>query len=500
MRQDIQLQPRTTGELTRNILCWTLCALLVAFTGFLLFVNLGVRGVLDYDEARHGVNAYEMVKSGNYIVSTFDGEPDYWNLKPPLSYWAIALGYKLFGYNALGLRFYSALSMLACVAALCVWMKRRVGTVAAVVSVLLILCDITVFGDHFARFGDADAQYQLLFTLAMLCMLQSKRKFGWLYGSALCFALAFLSKSYHAVLIPLICLMDFAWERRWKELSLRRVLTLAACALVPIALWAAARYSQDGLAFFKAMFSTDVVARVETADLRSDEPQGFAMYFGKYLTMPMLALGAAISLFGLVYCRANRAKADGDGSSIIKGCFLWAVVPSLVYSLLDLDYLWYAFSALVAVPALTGVMAQRVANCGRQRPLLIGCSVAALALCVTCVIPIVADVTDEELDRPYQAALLETLDREDFPGEHLYIQYNEEIKGEKITDWMPADRLAALWYGDAVCLPGGVDAFLADEGSATIIIGRSQNIAAVDALWESCVGMYDDGSIFIFGN
>ena len=45
------------------------------------------------------------------VVSTWQYEPDYWNLKPPLSEWFIMLGCRIFGFNAWGLRFYSALSI-----------------------------------------------------------------------------------------------------------------------------------------------------------------------------------------------------------------------------------------------------------------------------------------------------------------------------------------------------------------------------------------------------
>ena len=74
--------------------------------------------ILDYDESRHGINAYEMIRNQDYVVSTYQGEPDYWNLKPPLSFWLIAVGYRMFGYNALGLRFFSALASLLVSAAL----------------------------------------------------------------------------------------------------------------------------------------------------------------------------------------------------------------------------------------------------------------------------------------------------------------------------------------------------------------------------------------------
>lgn len=41
-----------------------------------------------------------MLQNRDYIKSTYMGETEYWNLKPPLGIWLIGLAYKIFGYNA----------------------------------------------------------------------------------------------------------------------------------------------------------------------------------------------------------------------------------------------------------------------------------------------------------------------------------------------------------------------------------------------------------------
>lgn len=75
-------------NLWQEALYWVLLLALLTAGGFLLFTNLGETGISDCDEARHGINAYEMMQSGDYVVTTYRGEPDYWNLKPPLTdYW-----------------------------------------------------------------------------------------------------------------------------------------------------------------------------------------------------------------------------------------------------------------------------------------------------------------------------------------------------------------------------------------------------------------------------
>ncbi|MBK1813932.1 hypothetical protein JHL18_25320 [Clostridium sp. YIM B02505] len=89
---------------------YVLIIVILAITVFNLTYKLGTEPIKDWDEARHGANAYEMIKNSNYILNTFNYENDYYNLKPPLSYWGIILGFKIFGYNLIGFRAMSVLS------------------------------------------------------------------------------------------------------------------------------------------------------------------------------------------------------------------------------------------------------------------------------------------------------------------------------------------------------------------------------------------------------
>ena len=63
-------------NLWQDALYWVLLLALLTAGGFLLFTNLGETGISDCDEARHGINAYEMMQSGDYVVTTYRGEPD----------------------------------------------------------------------------------------------------------------------------------------------------------------------------------------------------------------------------------------------------------------------------------------------------------------------------------------------------------------------------------------------------------------------------------------
>ena len=165
--------------------------LLIGLICFLSFYKLDLKYVDPWDEARHGVNAYEMMQNGNYIVNTFGYEPDYWNLKPPLSFYGIILGFKLFGYSVMGLRFYSACAYLITCIAVGLYLKKY-HKLTSLIGMCFLCCNYHVLGFHCARSGDADALFLMFFVIAMLAMLKIQRQHKMLYVCGFCFACAFL--------------------------------------------------------------------------------------------------------------------------------------------------------------------------------------------------------------------------------------------------------------------------------------------------------------------
>ena len=90
-------------------------ALLVLALGF-----LGTRGLWEPDEGRYVEVAREMVLSGNYLVPTLNQVPHF--TKPPLTYWTIAAGLYLAGWNEWGARLYLAIAFLGTA-----WVTARLG-------------------------------------------------------------------------------------------------------------------------------------------------------------------------------------------------------------------------------------------------------------------------------------------------------------------------------------------------------------------------------------
>ena len=76
-------------------------AILATIAGalLLLFVRLGAYPLLDPDEARFARTSVEMMRSGDYVVPTFEGEPRL--VKPPLLHWVQGALFQFGGPNEL---------------------------------------------------------------------------------------------------------------------------------------------------------------------------------------------------------------------------------------------------------------------------------------------------------------------------------------------------------------------------------------------------------------
>ena len=66
-----KIQTKKSFFKIQKILFFSFIALSTVALLFTLFHNLGNNAIADWDEARHGINAYEMVRSNNWIINTY---------------------------------------------------------------------------------------------------------------------------------------------------------------------------------------------------------------------------------------------------------------------------------------------------------------------------------------------------------------------------------------------------------------------------------------------
>ncbi len=118
--------------------------ILAVISFILLTLPNGFYTAFDKDEPKYLEAAREMVNSGDYITPYYNYE--YRFDKPILIYWIIAVGYKLFGVNELGGRFFVSIFGVLTVLLLYLWLIRRKDEDFAFWSsmVLLSLLDFMV--------------------------------------------------------------------------------------------------------------------------------------------------------------------------------------------------------------------------------------------------------------------------------------------------------------------------------------------------------------------
>src|SRR5215467_7580546 len=80
------------------------------FVGCVLFHIVGTWSLplIDRDEPRFAEASREMIERGDYVVPYFNNQPRL--DKPPLTYWAQTVSYRIFGENDFAARFPSAVA------------------------------------------------------------------------------------------------------------------------------------------------------------------------------------------------------------------------------------------------------------------------------------------------------------------------------------------------------------------------------------------------------
>ena len=126
-----------TASLASRHLLWAIAALVLA-----RLISLGFYPLMDTTEARYGDIARRMVERSDWITPWFTDTEPFWG-KPPLSFWASALGFKVFGLNEFGARL-PHLLMAALVAALS-WMHAAQRSSRAGWHVVAILSSSLLF-------------------------------------------------------------------------------------------------------------------------------------------------------------------------------------------------------------------------------------------------------------------------------------------------------------------------------------------------------------------
>ena len=432
-----------------------LFALLIAWIAFLAFYKLDVKYVDPWDEARHGVNAYEMANGGSLFQNTYLRQADYYNLKPPLSMWCIMISMAIFGNTVFALRFYSALCYVLLAVAAGLFIKKKFGKAESLFAVAFLAINTTAFQAHMIRAGDADSLFVLLFTLTMICMMQIPEKKSNLYLCGLFFALAFLTKSFHAGVIAAIGGLYLILTGEIKKMRLKHWILFVLSVFAPILLWAVPRAMIDGTAFFTKMWETDVLGRTDGTLENNMAPFWYYMEyylgagFGKvtpYLCAFVICL-IGLFLFSRFFVWKNREK--------YIGWVIWILVPFVAFSAVTNKLLWYMYPVLVPLLLAAGIVTARILKSSLVLPTMRALLAGAVVFMLLYFSGNVLDTIQEQGTNEFQELVKEVAAIEEYNGCKAFVDYNLQEDGSIYSAWGQQDVFLAEAYGDFICVEDG---------------------------------------------
>lgn len=231
---------------------------LLALCAGVFFYGLGNLPFIGPDEPRYAQVAREMFISGDWVTTRLGGIN--WFEKPALTYWLSAAGYKLFGENEFGARFFIA--VFATIGVLLVYgfgkriRSARFGFLSAAV---LTTCGMW---PGFARVATFDMPLSVAITLALASFFiweqreeqQSRNRFWFL----MCFALGLgvLAKGLVGIVLPCAVIGLYALlTRRLKILFKPQLLLVGSVIfLATAATWYAPVIAKHGREFINEFF------------------------------------------------------------------------------------------------------------------------------------------------------------------------------------------------------------------------------------------------------
>jgi 4-amino-4-deoxy-L-arabinose transferase-like glycosyltransferase len=321
-----------------------LAAAILCLAAFNLTFRQHVHTIQHWDESLYAMTAWEMLQSGDLVGTTFLGELDYYNTKPPLNVWLIALSFRLFGVNAVALRLPSMLAAMATIAVILYWARRHLGARPALLGGLVLSTLFAFHYVHASRTANTDAINTLLIVLVVITLWGAREqpwRLAWL-GPLM--AATFLLRGM-AILLPLAIVgidefATFGLRRRGRWLPTAAATVLFA---VPVGAWMIARWRLDQWKFLSRLFWYDFVARSVTPI--EDHP-GSVFFYLDFLQRHhygwLFAAITGVLLFPPTRAVLRALLAQGARkTSPARLLLVWAALAFLIPTMMRTKVGWY---------------------------------------------------------------------------------------------------------------------------------------------------------------
>ena len=351
--------PRDAHGMRRlpSLPAWWSCLLMVALW---FGCTAWLRPLAIPDEGRYVGVAWEMLRSGDWLVPTLDGLPFFH--KPPLFYWITAGSMAVFGPSVAAARAAAWLASTVLVTGLFVF-TRRWGSVRQAWITVAVLATVPLFYGA-AQYANMDLLVAacisvaiLLFAHALLARSGGQAYRGALAAAFVAAALGVLAKGLIGVALPLLVLG--AWGLATRRLG--RVLTLliwppgwALFAVVATPWFMAMQQRFPGFAHY--FFVVQQVQRFASTGFNNPQPRWFYPVALLLLTLPWSPWLAA------AWRAPRRSASDLVSSELRTLMWVWLGVTVAFFSVPSSKLVGYILPALAPLAFLMADGACRVVD------------------------------------------------------------------------------------------------------------------------------------------
>jgi len=350
----------------RKLVDYAIIIFLFAVSVGIIFNDLGAVSLFEFDEARHAQNALEMLRSGDWVVLRYGGEPDTWNLKPPLGAWLIAVSFKLFGFTEFAVRFWSAVAGAGLVVVVYFFAKEIQNRPAGVIAAALLFINKGFLGFHAVRSGDYDslATFFICLSFYLLVLYTRKKHIGYLACIGALTGLTFMTKGWLCLSILAVIAIYVCVSGLFKEYINKGVIYAALSFFAVTLPWAFFKFLRDP-EFIIKLSQRDLIQRFVSSV--ESTPYGWTFYFD--LLKSNLGVILYVLLFVSLAYSAYLIK-KGNKPVLILGIWLLLFLSMLTIAKTKLP--WYVMPAYPAISILTAVFISGMAGLLRLRgPLLL---------------------------------------------------------------------------------------------------------------------------------
>lgn len=170
------------------------------FSALLFFYQIGAVPFFDLDEAIYAETSREMIETGNWLTPQYNYTPVF--DKPVLLYWAMAMGFKLFGMSEISGRLVSAVAGLGLLGVVFGLTQTVWGNPAAILALLFLATSLEILILVHAALTDMLLVFFISAALASFYMVYLRRGGFWWVGIYLSMALAVLTKGPVGLVLP----------------------------------------------------------------------------------------------------------------------------------------------------------------------------------------------------------------------------------------------------------------------------------------------------------